>query len=152
AAGSPILMIASRKRRHTPRDERGFVLVGVVMFVLALTILGFSLFDLSGYEARFSQSNLDSEAAFFAACRGLDHAKFVLAKTDPLGAGGDMSLSPDPHIVYARAWRTDTPDDTIGSIANMPAGTPVQIRVLANVNGQLRFAQAQYIPFQAKNL
>jgi len=31
------------------RQERGFMLVGVVMFMLALTILGMSLFALSSY-------------------------------------------------------------------------------------------------------
>ena len=43
----------------TPRDrsprhgESGFVLIGVVIFVLALTIIGISLFSLSSYEAQF---------------------------------------------------------------------------------------------------
>jgi hypothetical protein len=145
----------TRRWNRPPRpaeSERGFVLVGVVMFVLALTILGFALFDLSGYEAKFSQDDLNSEAAFFSACGGIDRAKFVLAKTESLGAVGDVSLSPDPNVIYARAWRTDIPDDTLESIENMPAGTPVQIRVLANVNGTKRCVQTNYIPFQAKNL
>jgi len=34
---------------HPAPDERGFILVGVVTFMLALTILGLSLFALSSY-------------------------------------------------------------------------------------------------------
>ena len=38
---------------NVPGEASGFVLVGVVMIALALTILGLSLFSLSGYESQF---------------------------------------------------------------------------------------------------
>lgn len=54
------------------------MLVGVVMMVLALTILGLSLFSLSSYEAQFMNRSLDSEQALQSAIAGLDRARFAL--------------------------------------------------------------------------
>jgi hypothetical protein len=50
-------------RVQSPEDDRGFVIVGVVMFVLALTILGLSLFSLSSYESQFLNRSLAREQA-----------------------------------------------------------------------------------------
>ena len=53
---------------------------GVVMFVLALTILGISLFGLSSYEAQFFGTSSDGSQAFYSAVGGIERAKFVLAR------------------------------------------------------------------------
>src|SRR5262249_2977160 len=132
-------------RREDPL-ERGFVLVGVVMFVLALTILGLSLFSLSSYEAQFLTRSFDSDQAFYAAQSGIEHAKFVIAKQRKL-VDVSTSLFPAPEVVYARAARTDTvPMDTTSSIDAFPPGTPISIRVMASVNGVRRMIEASYIP------
>jgi Tfp pilus assembly protein PilX len=142
--------------RHPPSnpapdrgEARGFVIVGVVMFVVALTILGFSLFGLSGYEAQFTQNSIDSEKAFFAACGGIEHAKFVLAKTKSLGQVANAALFPDSSIVYARARRLDN-GDTTGNLGN--AQPEIEIRVLATANGERRMLQTRYLPVQAANV
>ncbi len=49
------------------RPERGFVLVAVVMFVLALTILGFSLYGLSSYEGQFLSRSLATQQSLYRA-------------------------------------------------------------------------------------
>ena len=46
---------------EAPAEARGFMLVGVVMFMLALTILGMSLFALSSYEAQFYTASASRE-------------------------------------------------------------------------------------------
>ena len=61
------------------RGESGFVLIGVVIFVLALTIIGMSLYSLSGYEAQFLQRSQDGEQAFQSAVGGLERVKYVLS-------------------------------------------------------------------------
>lgn len=86
-----------------PRAERGFVLVGAVMVVLALTILGLSLFSLSSYENQFLRASVDQQRAFYAASGGLERVKLNLA------SGGRLEHSwfgfPDATVDSARAWQ-----------------------------------------------
>jgi hypothetical protein len=126
-----------------PADERGFVLVGVVMFILALTILGLSLFALSSYEAQFQTASYLSGQAFNVAQGGVEHAKFVLANMTWLQ---DVRTSLYPSgVIYARARRLDGVDpDTVGKIADLPNGTPLEIRVLANLNGERRMVESHF--------
>lgn len=133
------------------QPDRGFVIVGVVMFVLALTILGLSLFGLSGYESEFTMQAIDGEQAYFSAASGIEHAKFVLATQESLGAVGNTALFPDANLLYARARRTDT-DDTLGSIVSLDMDTPIEIRSMAQVRGERRMIQAQYVRSQSPNL
>jgi len=91
-------------RRPIRSEASGFVLVGVVMFVLALVILGLSLFSLSSYEGQFVERTKESDAAFYAASSGIEHAKFALARSESLGLVS-ASLFPTPDVVYARAQR-----------------------------------------------
>lgn len=131
--------------------ERGFALVGVVMFVLALIILGLSLFSLSGYEAQFMENSYSSSQAFYCALGGLEHAKFVIAREQSLDLVRDVSLFPTSEgtVYYARARRLDT-NDTTGTIVAPPLapGTPIELRVAAEYAGQRRMVQAQYLPLQ----
>ena len=64
--------------------DRGFVLVGVAMFVLVLTILGLSLFTLSGFEAQFFARANERAEAFNTAASGIERARFALLATDSL--------------------------------------------------------------------
>ena len=120
-------------RSRTTRKHEGFVLVGVVVLVLALTILGLSLFSLSSYEAQFFNKSLDETNAYETAVGAVERAKVVLTATDTLGkvrlglpdsviattayqwksglagiAGWDSNGAMDPDTVRIRAtarWR-----------------------------------------------
>ena len=132
---------------HVPRgrrcaaSERGFVLVGVVMFVLALTILGLSLFALSSYEAQFQTSSYLSGQAFNVAQSGVEHVKFVLAHKKRLQ---DVRTSLYPNgVVYARArcLNGEFVPDSVGKVEDLPDGAQLEIRVLANLNGERRMVE-----------
>ena len=84
------------------RGTAGFVLIGVVIFVLALTIIGLSLFSLSSYEAQFLQRSLDEEQAFQSAVGGMERAKFLLERMDDLGLVS-QAWPPGTHVVAASA-------------------------------------------------
>ena len=84
-------------RGPRPR-EAGFVLIGVIIFVLALTIIGISLFSLSSYEAQFLQRSLDGEQAFQSAVGGIERARFALCATSRLDA---VSAAPGRENVIA---------------------------------------------------
>ena len=133
--------------------DRGFVLIGVVMFVLALTILGLSLFALSSYEAQFAGRAYDSERALNVAQSGLDHAKFALARKRTLQGAHFPTVPGSPEfpagLEYVRARRMDgVAPDTIANLDQIPSDVPVEIRVLANVNGERRMLQANFLPQQ----
>jgi hypothetical protein len=120
------------------------MLVGVVIFVLALTILGLSLFSLSSYEATFLGREIHRADAFHSALGGIDRAKFVLAARDSLGA--IKLLEGSDHIVYARARYADAPDDTVGGPMDWSGTRDLEVRVLAEVRGQRRMVEARFQP------
>lgn len=86
-----------------PGDERGFVLVGAVMVVLALTIIGLSLFSLSSFESQFLRRSVDQESAFYAATGAMERVRFNLARS------GRLEHSwfgfPEGAVDSARAWQ-----------------------------------------------
>src|SRR5262249_38055573 len=107
------------KLANPRRDgERGFVLPGVVMFVIVLTILGLSLFALSSYEAQFMNATLDQTQAFYFANGAIDRARYLLTSTyrlqdvaSNLGAGVDSAIAiQDPYgnPNSAGDWRQNT--------------------------------------------
>jgi hypothetical protein len=125
-----------------PRSDAGFVLIGVVIFVLALTILGLSLFSLSGYEAQFLGESRNKQQAFFDASGGIERAKFALISQATLPSV--KSNLPREGVVYARAMNTAT-GDTTGNV-DFTSSTPIAIRVLANYQGERCMLQTQYVP------
>jgi len=123
--------------------ERGFVIVGVVMMVLALTILGLSLFSLSSYEAAFLRGSLDRQHAFDAAQSGIERAKFQI------GASGRLEAAaaglPLDHVIGAVAAQKQGPDTvTSGPVAW--GGDDVRITVTASVNGTVRVVEGRFRP------
>jgi hypothetical protein len=125
--------------------ERGFVLVGVIIFMLALTILGLSLFSLSNYESRFLGSSVDEAQAFYAASGGMEHALFALAK-DPDHMSAVKASLPWENIVYARA---EQGADSVGAI--QPDTTQwVTVRVRSSVMVNTRTAATCMIESQFK--
>lgn len=127
-------------------SERGFVLVGVVMMVLALTIIGISLYSLSGYESQFFGRSFLDRQALYSSNGGIELAKELL--NTPLGSPASKSLSNvklaigRENIVSAVAWY-DSPFDSTGP---MRANTKVHVRVGVNVHGVARTVQGSYTP------
>lgn len=127
-------------------DERGFVLIGVVMFVLALTILGLSLFNLSSYEAQFLGRSRRSVQTLNDAMSGIEWARMVLGRERKLQAvAPTQSAWPTrpANVVSVEAWQGDT-SNTTGNI-NFTNGGPVGVRVLADdQRGERRMVEIQY--------
>jgi hypothetical protein len=101
------------------------------MFVLALTILGLSLFSLSSFEAQFlSRSNRNTQA-LYDAMSGIEWARTVLARERRLEAvaPGEPAASTRPaRVVSVEAWQNG---NTSGSI-DFTGNTPVRIRALGD--------------------
>ena len=129
-------------------SERGFVLVGVVMMVLALTIIGVSLYSLSGYESQFFGRSFIDRQALYTANGGIELAKRLLIT--PLGSPASQSLSNvklaigREGVVSAVAWYSNPLDST----GPMRQDEPVHMRVGVNVFGVVRSVQGTFIPGQ----
>jgi hypothetical protein len=147
------------RRKHRSRErERGFVLVGVIMFVLALTILGLSLYGLSGIEVDFIQDSLDREQAFYDASGGLERAKWILAQQGTLQSV--KNGIPDGNgVVYARAWYPDHVNKDSAGTIDWSSSDKIAIRVKA-VRGTRQgrtgtassMVECTYTPDEIRNL
>ena len=69
--------------RPAAAGERGFILVGVVTFMLALTILGLSLFALSSYEAQFYNTTAAREQSLQNCESGMNLVQALLETRFP---------------------------------------------------------------------
>jgi hypothetical protein len=123
-------------------SDSGFVLVGVVVFVLALAILVLSLYGLSSYEAQFFQRSLDEEQAFQSAVGGIERAKFALTRTSQLASVKD-SL-PENVTATVAIQEHGSVSDSTGALNWQ--GTDVTIRVTAEVNGARRMVEGRFSP------
>lgn len=135
--------LAARTQR--PDAQAGFALIGVVMFVLVLTILGLSLFTLSGFESQFMQSSMDRAEAMFTAASGLDRALFVLARTESLGAVTKNPPIAD-SIVYALARQDGKPSGPDSTADIDWSGGDILVRVMAQNDGQRKMIEAKFHP------
>lgn len=133
-----------RSPRH---GEAGFVLIGVVIFVLALTIIGISLFSLSSYEAQFLQRSIDCEQAFQSAVGcGLERARFVLALPGAILDSVQTSLP--PGVVRTVAIQGE---DSTGTIDWGINADSILIRVTAGRVGAQRMVEACFRPMLTQN-
>jgi hypothetical protein len=134
------------KRARVPAgDESGFVLVGVVVFVIALTILGLSLFSLSGFEAQFLGHTLDEQQAFYTAQGGIERAKFAL-ETPPYqlqNVSQDLPLEGVTALVASQVQNGDTV--STGRV-DWTATNYVRIRATGVSNGTSRTTEGWYSP------
>lgn len=130
-------------------DEPGFVLVGVVMFVLALTILGLSLFSLSSFESQFMTRSLSSEQAFNAAQGGIAEARYRLIAKGNLGHVADLAGTGKITSAVAIQEQAGAPEST-GAV--LLGGNDVLIRIGATVNGETRRLEAWFQPHISINV
>jgi hypothetical protein len=131
--------------RGPDRSEAGFVLIGVVIFVLALTIIGISLFSLSSYEAQFLQRSIDREQAFQTAVGGIERAKFALG-VPPHDLGSVTENL--PAGVSAVAVQVQHGDSMSAGLVVWDPGSPVLIRVTAGPAGARRTVEACFTPIR----
>jgi len=134
------------------RTENGFVLVGVVIFVLALTILGMSLYAISGYEAGFLGQSHDDTLALYQAQGGMEMVRQILAQ--PADSLGNYLLSAAHQvegvegIVRATAFQGRTGGaglDSIGRI-DFSSDSAVRIVVTATVGANSRRLSGSFVP------
>lgn len=133
--------------------QEGFVLVGVIVFTLALTILSLSLFSLSGFEAQFWNRSLEEEQAFYYAVGGLERAKMVLAATDDLDQVRIPAGQSVEGVDYVSAVQNeDKPDqiDSTGSVA-WYEDSVITIRARAVYKRAKRMVEARYAPSRPEN-
>jgi hypothetical protein len=140
-------MTTPRERSHD--DESGFVLIGVVVFVLALTILGLSLFSLSGYEAQFLGRSLNDEQAFYFAMGGIERAKFALGKS-PYRLDNVSQNLPLEGVTTAEAAQNQNGVLKTAGLVDWK-GSNIRIRVTAQSNGVTRSLEGWYDPTLGEN-
>jgi hypothetical protein len=131
---------------HRAADERGFILVGVVTFMLALTILGLSLFALSSYEAQFFAASAAREQSLQNSESGMELVKALLAAQDSRleyahRAEGRMGVT----SAMAYQWRSGLATDTTSRGPVLRDSTLV-IVVSARSGGVERTLQARFMP------
>jgi hypothetical protein len=131
---------------HPAPDERGFILVGVVTFMLALTILGLSLFALSSYEAQFFVVSAAREQSLQDSESGMELVKALLAAPGSRLeaahlAEGQMGVT---HAL-AYQWRSGLSTDTT-SAGLVNWDSTLVVVVSAKSGGAERTLQAKYIP------
>ena len=144
-------------RTQSDRGERcsegGFVLVGVVMFVLALTILGLSLFSLSGYEAQFMTASYRRTQLFYDAMSGIDRTKYVLSTSGRLeAASSNFPLPGFPSVVMAQAVQNG---ESTGVVVWSDPSKHISIRVRAEQPGRPSenvTLEASYVPQSDQSL
>jgi len=130
-------MIRERTHRPTNADpERGFVLIGVIMLILALTILGLSLFSLSSYEAQFLGSSSRKSQAFYDALGGIERTKHILASDGRFASAG---TNLPPFVVEASATQEGSVDTVDWDNPN-----PIVIEVLAQRGSERKKLRATY--------
>jgi len=138
-----------------PGQERGFALLTVIVIVMALTILGLSLFSLSGFEARFFRPALNQAQAVQSGRAGVDWARYVLESTDDLDSVRIATLYP-PGITGVIARRGDVFEtaDSTGPVFPPPGETPVPIwvRTVASQGNQESAVLAKFSPNDGHDL
>ena len=128
--------------RGAPGDDRGFVMVGVVMFVLALTILGLSLFSLSSYESQFLNRSLARQQAFDAAWSGIERARYRLASNATLDQVKGINNIEGVNYEVAFQMQGGAPD----SVGAMDPSKVVTILVQTTVEGETQRLEADFQP------
>ena len=132
--------------RETAANERGFMLVGVVMFMLALTILGMSLFALSSYEAQFFTASASREQSMQNAESGMELVKTLLQMEPQRLENAQLAVG-QRGIKRAMAyqWRSALATDTT-SVGDVNWDSTIVMVVTAASGGTERTIQARYVP------
>ena len=133
-------------------DERGFILVGVVTFMLALTILGLSLFALSSYEAQFFGASATREQALQNCESGMGLVQQLLESHFPRNLENARLAVGQFGITSAIAYQARN-NDELDTLSTGPVDwdQPVFIVVSAKSGGAERSLEAKYTPVANAN-
>lgn len=123
----------------------GFILVGVVMFVLALTILGLSLFTLSSYEAQSITLSHSRQQGMYDAESGIEMVKVLIMAPPNRSLARATAAVGSRNIVSAVAMqhRLGGSWDSTGTVT---ADSTVLIRVTSVNYGERRTLEARFRP------
>jgi len=133
------------------RQERGFMLVGVVMFMLALTILGMSLFVLSSYEAQFFTASASREQSMQSAESGMELVKLLLQMSPRRLENAKLAVG--QHGItsaIAYQWRGPLATDST-SQGPVDWNDTLMVVVTAGSRGAERTIQARFTTTPAEN-
>lgn len=121
----------------------GFILVGVAMFVLVLTILGLSLFSLSGFESQFYERSKANTQSFYYAVGAIDRIRFALKATGRLE---DAQAPLPPYVVEANAYQWQGGPDTLFEGTIQWGGEDVLIRATSEFQGSRSTVEGRFVP------
>ncbi len=121
------------------------------MFMLALTILGLSLFALSSYEAQFFNASAAREQSLQSSESGMEVVKALLAMDPPRLENAQLAVGQfGVTSAMAYQWRSDLPADTV-SQGPVNWDSTVVIVVSARHRAEERTLQARFIPTSGEN-
>jgi hypothetical protein len=127
------------------------MLVGVVMFMLALTILGMSLFALSSYEAQFFTASASREQSMQSAESGMELVKLLLQMSPRRLENAKLAVG--QHGItsaIAYQWRGPLATDTT-SQGPVDWSDTLMVVVTAGSRGAERTIQARFTTTPAQN-
>ena len=119
------------------------------MLILALTILGLSLFSLSAYESQFMTRSIDESQSFAYAQGGLARAQYALASS-PYLESVTHNL-PLEYVIRADAAQLQSGVDTMHTGPVDWDGNDVLITVQTSYHGIVRTFSGQFEPQQAQS-
>lgn len=132
-------------------ESGGFILVGVVMFMLALTILGLSLFSLSSYEGQFFHASVSREQSLHNSESGMELVKALLAARDARLEHSQFAVG-QFGITGALAYQANSsnPGDTT-SRGPVRWDRPLYLVVSGRAGGEERTVESRFDPQPGKN-
>lgn len=138
---------------RAPRNgnERGFALLTVIVIVMALTILGLSLFSLSGFEARFFRPTMDYAQAMQSTRGGIEWARYVLESTDSFDKVRTSTKPPGVSGVVARKGSDFLSAESTGVVFEDPPKM-VWVRAVGDQGDQEGAVLAQFMPSAGQDL
>ena len=144
----------SSLRNAGPGQERGFALLTVIVIVMALTILGLSLFSLSSFEARFFRPAVNQAQAVQSGRAGVDWARYVLESTDDLDSVRIATPPDGISGVIARRGTDFEGSDSTGYVFPPPGvdPEPIWVRAVASQGNQESAVLAKFSPNAGQDL
>ena len=148
-------------RRHSPRRQRGAILIISLVFLLLLTVLGFAAMKSSILQERMAGNSADYNVAFQAAEYGLKQAEAILGGVVPLPTFGSvpgyaqMMIAPVSSLQYwdtfnwsGNAVQYQVPGTSSSAFVVIEQMEPESLSALAN-NGSVAVGN---IPFGSSSV
>lgn len=125
-------------------SERGFLLIGVIVFVLALSILGLSLYSLSSYEAQFLRQSRDSNTALYRAEGGIEMVKGILGLPPQTLKSAKTAMGHE-GVWLANAYQVSG-SGIVDSLGGIDYARKLSVDVLVRQGGTSRWLHSDFMP------